>query len=291
MTICKPCVAWSLLMPLSALMEAAPGPQADANDCSDGIIMQGHKTTKTLSLLKILIFSSTSFFCNTFYLEYLHNWVFWCPLNFLPMARIMLALLWSWPCLIWQNQTLTSTPHPKSQTHSSFISVHVSSVSQLLRPKPLIHCFLLSSISNPSVNLSHSTAKISHSLTISLHFQHYPHSLSLHCLSTVALTKLLYGLLPFPSSSFLVHSKQDPKPFCILQDPTWSRYPHLYSTISLTLSPPPSFSPTLPPCFSCTVLTVSPICQAIPASGPLHLCPSAWEVFPQIHAWPDISLH
>lgn len=202
---------------------------------------------------------------------------------------MMLALLWSWPCLIWQNQTLNSPPHAKSQTCSLFTSVHVSSLSQLLRPTPLIPCVLLSSISNPSVNLDHSIAIVWPFLSTSI--QHYPHSLSHHCLSTVALTKLLEGLLLFPSSSFLVHSEQDPKPFCILQDPTWSRHPHPYSTISLTLSPPPSFSPTLPPCSSCTVPTVPPICQAIPASGPLYLCLSAWEVFPQLPAWPGISLH
>lgn len=44
--------------------------------------------------------------------------------------------------------------------------------------------------------------------------------------------------LQLPSGNLLAHSEEDPKPSCVLQDPTWSRHPHPYFTNSLTSFPP-----------------------------------------------------
>ena len=44
--------------------------------------------------------------------------------------------------------------------------------------------------------------------------------------------------LQLPSGNLLAHSEEDPKPSCVLQDPTWSRHTHPHSTNSLTSFPP-----------------------------------------------------
>ena len=44
--------------------------------------------------------------------------------------------------------------------------------------------------------------------------------------------------LQLPSGNLLAHSEEDPKPSCVLQDPTCSRHPHPHSTNSLTSFPP-----------------------------------------------------
>ena len=93
-------------------------------------------------------------------------------------------------------------------------------------------------MSHPSVNLVSSTTERTHGLTISLHFQHCPRSLSPHCVSAVALLKPATGPETIPGSSSLVTQNK-------IQRHSWS-YKTLCDRGTHILPHPPSDVVLLP---------------------------------------------